>query len=451
MKFELISRERAEKEILNKQNKFYSYILYDENKKPFYVGVKIKRSCRIFDHEMEAFDLRNNELKHEKIREVKLNGKLKYSLYFFETKKDALDSEEKLINIIGRSDKNNGPLLNKTNGSTLRGYIRSEELKRKDSEIRKEFHRNNPDIAKNHGVYVKELFKDENFRKKHSESLKRANKKDPTIVERAVKTRKELYYSNPEYRKLISERMKDVYENNPALKDRISNSLKETYNTTDLASRLSKLHKDRNLDPEIRKRNSEAIKKSHDEKPEIRIQQAKSRSKTFKENPDIVKRIGENRKKWNEENPEEYKINQQRAIEAARTEEAIRKNSDAKKKWFRDNPDAAIDRAKKIKDKCNTDEFKKNHSEKRKEWLKNNSVKSKKAQDKATAIRRTSENREKAKLKTIIRAKERKVVKDRCLKLLVENGLDFEVPNGRSSIKVFELFEQKILDKINEI
>lgn len=116
--------------------KFYVYILIDpRNDIPFYVGKG--HGYRIFHH----FDAANKHPKyhvHRKIAKMSREQILpRVELCYCDDEEFAFFLEFELIKFFGRKDKNQGPLLNYTDGGEgCSGRILSEKTKRKISQIK---------------------------------------------------------------------------------------------------------------------------------------------------------------------------------------------------------------------------------------------------------------------------------------------------------------------------
>ena len=287
-------QEEVTKLIEESTYKFYCYLLRYPDGTPFYAGKGKK--FRLFDHETN-YSLKHdsNKLLANVIKKIFRNGEqLTYSIEgYFNIENEAYEFEEKLVQKYGRRDIGTGILCNLDGGGRGGSSDWSKETK-----------------------------------------LKRLETFNKTIKE-------DLNYS-----KRLSNSITQAYINDPTYSKRISNSIIETYKTTDLAKRLSIIHKNRNKDPEVRKANSKAQTKKHAEDPSIRVRQANSRSKYYKD-PKHIKKMSDVRKQFNINNPEKYEINQNKAIEAARTIEARKKNSDAKIEEYKKRKEV-IDRCEKL-------------------------------------------------------------------------------------------------------
>jgi len=374
----------------------YVYILKKPNGVPFYVG----KGCglRVLDHEHEASKTNYNSHKLNTIRKIISESKeVNYEIVnFFDIEQEAFDLEIELISEIGRVDLKTGPLTN-LDGGGLGGS----------------------------GSWSKDTM----------------NKRLATIQEKKD--------TIPEYTKPWSEGTKKAFEKDPTYKTRISETLKKTYESTDLADRLSKTHIERNKDPKIRKQNSEAQLKAHSEDPTIRERQARSRDKYFQDE-EFKSKLGESRKRFNQQNPIQFQENQRKAVEAARTPEARLKNSKSKKEWVINNLDKEVDRIEKIKLTTQSSEYKRLKSIKAKEVL--NTPEAKQNISNAQKKRFSDpQQREIARQKSIKSARGKKIIINRCNRLIKEHSLqNINLPDGRCSINHFQQFENNILNIIEE-
>lgn len=201
--------------------------------------------------------------------------------------------------------------------------------------------------------------------------------------------------------------------------------------------------------PGMKEKNSECIKRSHEENPEIRIQQAKSREKYFKDS-EFRKKIGKSRKRFNIDNPDKYKMNQQKSIEASRTPEARKKNSDAKKEWFVNNPEKSAERTKKIKETCNTEEYKIRQSIAQKKRFENPEQIKKCSKSQKDRFSDPSQ-REHQRQKSLEITKKRKSLIDECLSLIKTYQIPIKnFPSKKSSLKTFEKVKDILISYIKE-
>jgi len=288
-------REEIIKLIEESSYKFYCYLLRYPNGTPFYAGKG--KGFRLFNHET-PHNLKNNsnKLLVNVIKKIlNSNSKLTYTIEeYFNIESEAYSFEETLIQKYGRRDIGTGILCNLDNGGQGGASDWSEETKNKRLI-----------------TFNKTIKEDLNYSAKLSNSITQA------------------YIDDPTYSK------------------RVSNSIIKVYETTDLANRLSKIHIKRNENPKVREDNSKAQTKKHTEDPGLRIRQGETRSKTFQEHPEIKKQIGQSIKQNRIDNPEQYKENQLKAINAARTPEARNKNRDAKIKEYKKRKEI-IDRCEKL-------------------------------------------------------------------------------------------------------
>ena len=204
--------------------------LLRSNGDPFYIGKGLKRNNkfeRIFDHERDAFNDKDTNL-HRKFIIKKLireNKKLQYEIYeFFNTDKEACNLERELISKYGRVDLGTGILVNLTNGGdTLVGFIRSKNLREKDSCVAKEYNKKHPEKGKKHSKFMKEYFNDPDNRKRQSEIIKQSFINDPTLKENQTNKLKENYKKDPTYKEKWRNCSLKTYEEDPKIKDKSLN------------------------------------------------------------------------------------------------------------------------------------------------------------------------------------------------------------------------------------
>ena len=129
---------------------YYCYILLDPSKpgsyqyenfifeyEPFYVGKGIGK--RINAHDKINDTKTHKRAKIQKIKKLGLEI-IKIKLFENLSESSALELEKSTISLIGRQDKNEGPLLNLTDGGDgCSGYIQSEETKGKRSNTLKDW------------------------------------------------------------------------------------------------------------------------------------------------------------------------------------------------------------------------------------------------------------------------------------------------------------------------
>jgi len=137
------------------------------------------------------------------------------------TEDKAYKLEKTLIKIIGRNDFNEGPLCNHTKGGDGNSGKRSEELKKKQSEL------------------MKNLWNSER-RKNHSKIMKKK-------------------WKNPEFKKAQCEIRKEMWENNPDSKKTKREALQKLWKDPDFRKKESKLRK-KLWNPERKRKHSEVMK-----------------------------------------------------------------------------------------------------------------------------------------------------------------------------------------------
>ena len=181
----------------------------------------------------------------------------------------------------------------------------------------------------------------EEDKKKQSEIMKQYFQEHPEEFQRMKEMRRK-QMDNPETMQQISESMNKYWEDNEA-RNRQSEIIK-------------KYHDEH---PETRIQQTEKRKKTREENPEIGERQSKKMKQRYKDNPDLGKQQGEKIKKRLEENPdqrEKYSKAQKKRFENQaernRQSELSKKQwenpktreqqSEIKKKFYQDHPDAKI-------------------------------------------------------------------------------------------------------------
>ena len=214
---------------------FYVYIYLDSNKngsyeygdycflyEPFYVGKGCRR--RMYHHVKHC---ESNNKKNNRIRKLLNSNKPPFIFKVASnlSESEAFSLEMTLIQMIGRSDLNKGPLLNLTDGGEGSfGYKHSEDAKKRMKESRKKYISENPEAVirgKAHYLYNKKSWM---YNKQHSKESKdkisNAKKgksyEDITSIEKAK-----------EWREKISNSSKGrIHRHTQESKDKISNAKK---------------------------------------------------------------------------------------------------------------------------------------------------------------------------------------------------------------------------------
>ena len=142
-------------------NRFYTYAYLREDRTPYYIGK---------GEGNRAYYKRSGEVKppKDRLRIIFLKQNL--------TEEQAFKHEIYMISVFGRKDLGTGVLRNKTDGGEgFSGIIRSEEYKRKLSELRKGKYigEKNPRYGKRHTEETKRKMGESKKGKKFSESHKR--------------------------------------------------------------------------------------------------------------------------------------------------------------------------------------------------------------------------------------------------------------------------------------
>jgi len=134
------------------------------------------------------------------------------------------------------------------------------------------------------------------------------------------------------------------------------------------------------------------------------------------------------RREWVKNNPEKEFARQAKANAILGSDGERKKNSERRKKWFKDNPE----RAKEI-------------NQKRIAWIKNNPEKIEKLSQKRVEWRKNNpeavvELRAKIAATNAIKTR----IRLRCLAFIEKHGIDIVAPDGRTSISIWQDFEEKL-------
>jgi hypothetical protein len=215
-------------------------------------------------------------------------------------------------------------------GEGTNGYVFTEEVRQKMSELKKKYFEDNPEARKEHGERLKKHYED-----------------------------------NPEAREQMSEIMKKYFEDNPEAREQMS-ELKKKYHQ---------------YNPEAGKEHGERMKKYYEDNPEAREQMSEIMKKYFENNPEAIQKCSEAQKKRFENNPEAGKEHGERVKKYYENPEAIQKCSEAQKKRF-ENPDAREEHSKRLKKHFeNNPEAGKEHGERMKQYFENNPEARRKSSD----------------------------------------------------------------------
>ena len=155
-------------------------------------------------------------------------------------------------------------------GEGTNGYVFTEEVRQKMSELKKKYYEDNPEARKEHGERLKKHYED-----------------NPETREQMSEIKKKYHQENPDAGKEHGERMKKYFEDNPDAKEKCSEAQKKRFEDN----------------PEAGKEHSERLKK-HFENPEAIQKCSEAQKKRFK-NPEEIKKSSEARKKYLENNPDE--------------------------------------------------------------------------------------------------------------------------------------------------
>jgi hypothetical protein len=139
-------------------NRFYTYAYLREDRTPYYIG-------------KGQGDRAYRKYKGEIIKPPKDKSRIIYLKQNL-SEEEAFQHEKYMIDVFGRKDLGTGILRNKTDGGEgFSGIIRSEEWKRKQSEVRRG--KNNPNYGKPRSDEIKRKIREAKKGKKLSEETKR--------------------------------------------------------------------------------------------------------------------------------------------------------------------------------------------------------------------------------------------------------------------------------------
>jgi predicted GIY-YIG superfamily endonuclease len=216
----------ALKAIKKHSSKFYVYIMRMPDGTPFYVGKGYAR--RIAAHEVQARTNKSSE-KIATIRKIwAVSGAVRYEIVeFYESETEALDSEARLIERLGRCA-TGGLLVNATSGGQgVSGHVHSDASRQK----MRDGIASGSAPSSVRSVRMKELCRDPEF-------IKRRQAGDAVAREKLAAIQRK-----PESRKAKSAQMKAVIAASPTLK----------------AARVAHLEKLRN-DPDAKARHAQACR-----------------------------------------------------------------------------------------------------------------------------------------------------------------------------------------------
>jgi hypothetical protein len=204
-------------------------------------------------------------------------------------------------------------------GEGVNGYIYTEEIKQKMSEIKKKLFENPEAIQKNSEA-LKQYYKDNSDAiqknreaqlkynqehpekgKKHSEIMKKLFE-NPEAIQKNREVQIQYNQEHPEKGKEHSEIMKKLFEN-PDARQQMSEIKKQYHkDNPDAGKEHSEKLIQHYIDPEARQKCSEAQKKRF-ENPEARKQMSDIKKKLF-ESPEARAKNSEAQKKYNQDNPD---------------------------------------------------------------------------------------------------------------------------------------------------
>ena len=192
-------------------------------------------------------------------------------------------------------------------GEGTNGYVYTEAVKQKMSEIMKKYFEENPEAGKEHGERMKKYYEDHpEAREQMSEIIKKYYEDNPEAGKEHGEQMKKYYEDHPEAREQQSEIKKKYYKDHPEAIEQRSEQMKKYYeDNPEAREQQSEIKKKYFEDhPEAGKEHSERMKKHYEDHPEAREQQSEKKKKYYEDNPEARKEHGKRIKKHYEENPE---------------------------------------------------------------------------------------------------------------------------------------------------
>jgi hypothetical protein len=223
---------------MENEKKFYVYVDFrGDDGKPFYVGKGAEKRIK---------NLHRNPL-HTNIK--KKHGMVRKILFENLSESESFEKEIQLIQELRTHiDHGNGGANLTLGGEGISGYKRTDEQKKKHSDL------------------VKKLYEDPEYREKLSESNKRVWE-DPEHRAKMSKSRKKMW-ENPVFKEKMSESSKKKWEN-PEIQKKHRESIKKKWEDPEFREKMSESVKKQWEDPEYRKKISESSKKMWED-PEYR-------------------------------------------------------------------------------------------------------------------------------------------------------------------------------------
>jgi hypothetical protein len=178
---------------------------------------------------------------------------------------------------------------------------------------------------------------------------------------------------------------------------------------------------------------------------EMRTEQSNRVKKYYEEHPEARLHNSIKTKEWNAKHPEEVLERTKKCAKTSRTEGSreksrvgillfYEKNPEMKehlanktREWVRNNPEKEAERRTKAKATLSSEEERKKNSDRRKRWFRDNPEKASLMIDKSIATRA-----------------KRTTIRLRCLDFIKKHGIDIVAPDGRTSISIWQEFEEKL-------
>lgn len=242
--------------------KFYVYIYLDPRKpgeyiygdlsfthEPIYVGKG--HGQRMYNHLKES-QLKNKNLKNNKINKILSEGLKPIIKKVFDNLEefDAYELERNIVDKIGRIQKNEGPLVNMSDGGKggSSGVVFTEEQLLKKSIASKKC-QSVPSYRKMRSIIAKNNFNNEEFRKKHKEAVKKS------LTSESIKKGK-MWLLDEEKKVEMINKLKMYLSNN---QEERSKKQKESWSNEELLKKHSEIMKKVNNDPEVKQKRRKSI------------------------------------------------------------------------------------------------------------------------------------------------------------------------------------------------
>ena len=285
----------------------YIYKIEFPNEK-VYIGLTFQSlTQRYYEHKRGAKNITNTRLLYKALRKYDMVDTFELiEVDTAETIDELCEKEIEYIQIYNSYYKNEHGYNMTLGGEGCNGYVFTDEVKQKMSEIKKQLHIDNPDAGKQHGERMKKHYEDNpEERDKMSEIKKQHNINNPDAGKQHGERMKKYYEDNPDARKQLSEKKKQHFIDNSDARKQHGERMKKYYKTPGAIEKHTERMKQRFIDnPELRKQMSETTKQSHIDNPEIRVKISESVKQHFIDNPEIRKKMSEKKKQHYIDNPE---------------------------------------------------------------------------------------------------------------------------------------------------